>query len=400
MTLPFSTPPPSPLTPTPFTLSIPSSSISQLHTLIRNTPLAPANYYTTHPNASYGVTLPWLQKAANAWLDYDWPAREAYFNTIPQFTVDITSPSDGQVFNIHFAALFSKKQDAVPVVLLHGWPSSWLDYLEVFEIIKNKYTEDTLPYHVVVPSIPDYGLSTRSGIQDKELGPQQAGEILNELMKGLGFGSGYVGQGGDVGGVLNAVLGTFDECKALLFNNILLSRDQRKQTEGLPVTEEEGVALQRAATFFVNGTGYMVEQGTRPGTIGLILETNPLALLAWIGEKYVEDGHPLETILEQVSWYWYTRSYARSLWPYPGVQGALGGSGADMPTVTTKKPLGYSWYPEEVLTNARSWIEHLFPNLVFYSAHDKGGHLAALQNPQAFWGDIEAFVDKVKTEFE
>lgn len=210
--------------PTPFTLSIPKADLKQLNYLTRNAVIAPPSYYNTHnqtsdPSLPVSLTRDWISDLVSNWTNpsvFNWRAKESQANFFPQFTVNVTVPSDNQVFDFHFAALFSRKPDAIPIVILHGWPSSWLDYIGILEILTQKYTPETLPYHVITPSIPDFGLSTRSNVTETELNFGKAAEALNELMKTLGFGSGYITQGGDVGSGLTATLGsTYDECKAV-----------------------------------------------------------------------------------------------------------------------------------------------------------------------------------------
>ncbi|KAL2194507.1 Alpha/Beta hydrolase protein [Corynascus similis CBS 632.67] len=398
-----------PGTPSPFSLQVPAADLHQLSSLVRTAVVGPPSFYNTHsvaddPDHAFGITREWFAAAADEWVHkFDWRAHEKHWNSFPQFTINVTAPSDGQVFHLHFAALFSHRHDATPVLFSHGWPSSWTEFVPVLELLTEKYTPKTLPYHIVVPSIPDYGLSTRSGLTETELDFRGAAEALNELMKALGFDA-YIAQGGDVGSGLTAALGTFhDECKAVHFNNLILTPSEMGAVSDLPVTPEEATTLARAAQFGDRDTAYMYEQGTKPGGISLALMSNPMALLAWIGTMYVEHTeYSLNTILQEVSWYWLTKSYGRSLWSYRSVWRAVlrdDNRKLPSPLAIQEKPLGYSWYPDEVLAAAKSWLEHWFPdNLVFYKAHESGGHLAAFDNPAGFLQDIEDFVAIVKTK--
>jgi microsomal epoxide hydrolase len=310
----------------PFTLHVPDTDISQLSSLVQSAVIRAPSFYNTHnvtTNSSYdiGISRDWLANAAEAWVhDFDWRALETRWNALPQFTVSVTVPSDGQVFDLHFGALFSRRSDAVPVILSHGWPSSWLDYAPLLELLAAKYTPETLPYHVVTPSIPDYGLSTRSRVVETEVNFYAAAEALNELMKTLGF-TAYIAQGGDVGSAVTAALGaSYDECKAVLckcgppitlphapqreskqtadchslpclihfqVNNFLITATEGSRLENLPVTPEEKATIAAAQQYLSTGTGYLLEQGTKPGTISLVLMTNPLALLGWYVFPYI-----------------------------------------------------------------------------------------------------------------
>lgn len=210
-----------PGTPIPFTLHVPEPDLNQLSSLVQTAVIGVPSYYNTHnvtdgPDYPFGISRDWLSNAADVWANgFDWRSHEQYWNSFPQFTINVTSPSDDQIFNIHFAALFSRNPDAIPIILSHGWPSSWLDFVPIFELLTAKYTPETLPYHVITPSIPDYGLSTRSEVTETELDFYKAAEALNELMRALGFDA-YIAQGGDVGSGLTAALGArHDECKAV-----------------------------------------------------------------------------------------------------------------------------------------------------------------------------------------
>lgn len=210
-----------PGSPTPFSLHIPDADLHQLSSLVKMAAVDVPSFYNTHgvrdgPEYAFGLTRDWFAAAADEWAnEFDWRSHEKYWNSFPQFTINVTTPSDGEVFHLHFAALFSRESDATPIIFSHGWPSSWTEFIPMLELLTQKYTPETLPYHVIVPSIPDYGLSTRSNLTETELDIPKAAEALNELMKALGF-SAYIAQGGDVGSTLTTALGRFhDECKAV-----------------------------------------------------------------------------------------------------------------------------------------------------------------------------------------
>ncbi|KAK3985821.1 putative epoxide hydrolase [Cladorrhinum sp. PSN332] len=396
------------VTPTPFTLNVPNRDVHTLYSLVDSAYIAAPKYYNTHayaPNGTFGVSRDWLSESQQYWIDeFDWREEEAYQNSFPQWKLNVTAPSDGQVYELHFAGLFSKKADAIPVTFLHGWPGSWLEFVGVLELLADKYTPETLPYHVVVPSIPDYCLSTRVEENETELNMTQAGEALNELMVGLGFDA-YAAQGGDVGSFLAQVMcGNHDECKAYHLNMYFLTAEQSVSvaSANLTITPAEEAILKSVNAWASTGSAYANEHGTRPSTISLVLNTNPLAMLAWMGEKFIEwsdnvNATPLSlrTILSTVSLYWFTDTYVRAMWSYRVLTSVVGGTLPAVPTSFTK-PFGYSAFPVEIATLPESWAEHLFPNLVFYNSHTQGGHFAALQEPALFLEDIEAFLTIVK----
>jgi microsomal epoxide hydrolase len=386
--------------PVPFTLSVPNREVHRFNALADVAEIAPPTWYTTHAipeNGTYGVSRDWLLNAQETIVeDYNWRAHEKYYNRFPQYKINITTPSDGQLFEMHFAALFSKQQNAIPITFLHGWPGAWLEFVGVMDLLVQKYTPETLPYHVVVPSIPDYGLSKRPH-EDRELTMEAASEASNQLMVDLGFDA-YVAQGGDVGAFLAQVMcGVYDECKAFHLNMYFMTAEQSAAVADIPITTEEQARLDQAAAWAQTGSAYAAEHGTRPSTITLVLSTNPLAMLVWMGEKFIEwsdnrfDPLPLDTIISFVSFYWYTKSYGRAMWSYRSLTSIVGGALPEFP-LSLSKPFGYSAFPVEIAALPQAWAEYLFPNLVFYSSHEKGGHFAALQEPETFLQDIEEFL--------
>ncbi|KAK3360630.1 Alpha/Beta hydrolase protein [Lasiosphaeria hispida] len=389
--------------PSPFTLHVPNQDLRHLHTLIPKANIAIPSWYNTHayaPNGTFGVSRDWLKDAQETWAEeFDWRKHEKHYNSFPNFKINVTTPSDGQLFELHFAALFSKNDTAIPVTFLHGWPGSWLEFVPMLGLLAEKYTPETLPYHIIVPSIPDYGLSSRPR-EDRELTMEVAAEAMNELMVALGFDA-YVAQGGDVGSFLAQVMcGVHDECKAFHLNMYFLTPEQSLAVANISVTAEEAAQLKVAAAWGSTGSAYAFEHGTRPSTIALVLSTSPVAMLTWMGEKFVEwsdnrDPLTLDTILSLVSFYWLTNSFGRAMWSYRSLTSIIGGPLPTMPT-SLIKPFGYSAFPVEIATLPESWAEYLFPNLVFYKRHELGGHFAALQEPDAFLKDMEKFLAIVK----
>lgn len=163
---------------------------------------------------SWGISRDWLSETKQHWeTKYDWRKTEERINSFPNFTVQIED--EGFTFEIHFIALFSKKADAAPLALLHGWPGSFLEFLGTLDVLKEKYSPEDLPFHVIVPSLPGYGYSSGPPL-DKNFDTQGIARVVDKLMTGLGFGDGYISQGGDIGSFVSRVLGvTATACKAV-----------------------------------------------------------------------------------------------------------------------------------------------------------------------------------------
>ncbi|KAF4335453.1 microsomal epoxide hydrolase [Fusarium beomiforme] len=381
--------------PTPYQVSIADERIDELKQLVKLGKIAPPTYESVQNENNYGIGHQWLTDAKAAWLDFDWREVEKHLNSFNHWTIPIKDTKGD--FNIHFTGLFSKKTDAIPAVMLHGWPGSFLEFLQILSILKERYTPETLPYHVVVPSLPGYAFSSKPPL-DKDFGVEDIARVVNSLMIQLGFGSGYVSQGGDIGSKVTRVLAaSHDECKAAHINFCIMPKPDNATEE---ISEAEKKGLERAEEFHRLGSAYALFHATKPSTIGLVLSSSPLALLAWIGEKFRDwsDQTPsIQEILTSVSLYWLTDTFPTSIYPYrqrftPGRIGAH-----ENPDWMIKKPLGYSWFPYELAPIPVSWVRTT-GNLVFSRKHERGGHFAALERPDVLLKDFEEFVQQISKD--
>jgi microsomal epoxide hydrolase len=267
----------------------------------------------------------------------------------------------------------------------------------MLDVMRKKYAASSLPYHLIVPSLIGYTLSSGPPTE-KNFGTRDVARVMNKLMVMLGFDGGYISQGGDIGSGIARILATgYESCKAVHVN-MCPANLSTKLPEGA-INAEEQAALERRTPWQEYGTGYAKEHGTRPATIGLVLASSPLALLAWIGEKFLEwsDEDPsLDTILEAVSLYWFTETFPRSIFPYRERWGPKEPSSRNEPsrqqTMATyiEKPFGYSWFPYELFPTPKA-LAAKTGNLVWHRQHTKGGHFAALERPEDFARDIEDF---------
>ncbi|KAJ5538459.1 hypothetical protein N7494_007938 [Penicillium frequentans] len=391
MSRPFGTLPSSAkVSPTPFTVSIPKIQLDELKTLIELSKLAPHTYENSQIDAKYGVTTDWLVAMKDQWLrSYKWKTSEDRINSFPQWTTEI----EGLV--IHFVGLFSEKKDAIPILLCHGWPGSFLEFLPMLELFQKEYTPSTLPYHLIVPSLPGYTFSSGPPL-DRNFGTRDIARVLDQLMKNIGFESGYVAQGGDIGSRIARELAVdYESCKAVHLNVCFMGRPVGITDDHL--NDKEKLGIQRFDNFKTLGCGYMTEHGTRPSTIGHVLSASPIALLAWIGEKFLEwVDEPLspEHILESITLYWLTETFPRSIYTYRQNFPPVPIPAPNDPRWYIKKPFGFSSFPQELAPLPRSWIE-TSGNLVYWGEHAKGGHFAAIEQPEALKTDLVKFVDQV-----
>jgi pimeloyl-ACP methyl ester carboxylesterase len=350
---------------------------------------------------SQGVQLATTQELARYWTtDYDWRRCEARLNALPQFKTEI----DG--VEIHFIHVQAPHENALPLIMTHGWPGSVVELLETVGPLTDPTAhggraEDA--FDLVLPSIPGYGFSA----EPTELGwgPGRIAQAWAELMRRLGY-TRYVAQGGDVGSqVTDAVVRQAPDGLIGIHTNLLTpALGNAEALSGSPPSEEERAALDQLATFGATGNGYFVEQATRPQTIGYALLDSPVALAAWmidhdtdsyqkIARAFV-DGRPSgnltrDHVVDNITLYWLTgtgASAARSYWE-EGQENARAAGQAPPPVPI---PVGFTTFPGEIWRTPRSWVEKAYPNTIYFNEVDKGGHFAAWEEPELFATEIRA----------
>ena len=344
-------------------------------------------------NWEYGIPISYLRELVEYWRDiYDWRAQEAHLNSFGQFRTQI----DGQ--SIHFIHAKSPHADAFPLLITHGWPGSIVEFLEVIPRLTDPESfggSASDSFHVVAPSLPGYGFSepTRTPGWDE-------GRIANAfiaLMRRLGY-TRYGAQGGDWGAQVTTRIGALDpeHCAAIHLNMALGARPESKTS----LTDEEQADLTAIQLFVKDESGYANEQGTKPQTLGVALNDSPAGLLAWIVEKFRTwsdcDGHPencftREQMLTNVMLYWATQTSASSARLY--WESRHSDSSARLPFVDA--PTGVARYPKEILRWPRSWIERQY-NVVHWAVMERGGHFAAMEQPDLFVEDLRTFFRLVR----
>lgn len=267
----------------PFEARISDQELDDFKTLLQVSKIGPNTYENQIADvkdyASYGITRQWLVDAVETWKnDYDWRKTEDRINALPNWKTKIEYQGDS--FLVHFAALFSKKKDAVPLLVMHGWPGSFLEFTPTLEMLKQKYKEEELPFHIITPSLVGYGYSSGAPL-DKDFRVEDLAGVMDNLMRGLGFDSGYITQGGDIGSFVSRVLAVnSDACKAVHLH-LMVGVAPKDEEEYKSLDEKEQKGLQQQMLFGTLGNAYGREHGTRPATIGLVLSSSPVALLAW-----------------------------------------------------------------------------------------------------------------------
>jgi pimeloyl-ACP methyl ester carboxylesterase len=348
---------------------------------------------------SQGVQLATIEELARYWgSDYDWRRCEARLNALPQFKTEI----DG--VDVHFIHVKSPHENALPLIMTHGWPGSVIELLETVPLLTDPTAhgadaEDA--FDLVLPSVPGYGFSG----EPTELGwyAGRVAEAWGKLMPRLGY-TRYVAQGGDVGAAVTDAMGR-QAPEGLIGIHTNLFVPGLGNPGAFPKnTDEERAAAEQGAAFRATGFGYFLEQTTRPQTIGYALLDSPIALAAWmldhdtdsyykISSAFVE-GKPSgnltrDQILDNVSVYWLTgtgASAARSYWESGQAQARAAGQAP--PPVTV--PVGFTTFPGEIVRTPRSWVEQAYPTLTYFNEVDKGGHFAAWEEPELFSQEVRA----------
>ncbi|KAF4832844.1 putative epoxide hydrolase [Colletotrichum tropicale] len=372
----------------PFRLSTPPEELQELRDLVRLSKLGPRTYENSSAGGKYGVEYAWMAEAKERWAEgFDWTAVEARVNEHPNFKATVVD-DDGAAYSIHFLGLFSQKKDAIPLMCIHGWPGSFLEFIGFLSALKTKYTSEELPYHVIIPSLPGYGFSDSPPV-DRDWVLQDSARLLHKLMVGLGFEGGYAVQGGDIGSYTARIMArTYDSCKALHLDFCAMTCPE--EAADTPLEEYEREALERSDKFVKFGTA--------------------------IGEKFLTWTHEppsMDEILASVTLYWLTQTFPRGVYPYrQEVIDDTHGSMTDAecrrvikdgakrymfhpdPKYYCEKPMGYSWFPYEIVPVPKAWAATT-GNLVWYRSHDKGGHFAAYVQSEALLGDVEDFLKQV-----
>jgi pimeloyl-ACP methyl ester carboxylesterase len=371
----------------PFRVEFPPSDIEDLRRRIEATRFP---HKELVDDRSQGVQLATMKELARYWMSgYDFGRVQNRLNALPQFKTTI----DG--IEVHFIHVKSRHENALPLIMTHGWPGSVIELLDAVGPLTDPTAhggnaEDA--FHLVLPSVPGYGFSA----EPTELG-WEAGRVARawpQLMRRLGY-TRYVAQGGDVGAAVTDAMGrqAAEGLIGIHTNLFVPALGGQMPTD----TEQERAAVGQIAVFRATGFGYFLEQATRPQTIGYALLDSPTALAAWMLDhdtdsynkiaKAFVDGQPAgnltrDQILDNITVYWLTgtgASAARSYWESGQAQAKAAGKAPPMAL-----PFGFTTFPGEIWRTPRSWVEKAYPNLIYFNEVDRGGHFAAWEEPQLF----------------
>ncbi|TGQ33382.1 epoxide hydrolase [Mesorhizobium sp. M00.F.Ca.ET.216.01.1.1] len=378
----------------PFRVNIPDEAIVDLRRRLAATRWP---HRETVADQSQGVQLAKLQELVRYWMtDYDWRKIETRLNDLPMFVTKI----DG--LDIQFIHIRSPHDNAMPMIMTHGWPGSILEFMKVIGPLADPtahggVAEDA--FHVVVPSIPGFGFSGKPS--NTGWGSNQIGRTWAVLMQRLGYGR-YVSQGGDCGSVISRRM-ALQNVPGLVGIHINMPATVPKEiasilSAGGPVpgdlSEEERAAFNALDTFYKDSSAYASMMVTRPQTIGYSLVDSPVGLAAWIYEKFAQwtysGGKPervltKDEMLDDISLYWLTQSGTSAAQIY-WEDHSNNFNAVDI----AKMPVAVTVFPGEIYCAPRSWAERCYHNLVYFSKAENGGHFAAWEQPEIFTREVRA----------
>jgi len=335
---------------------------------------------------SQGIPLSYVREILAYWRDeYDWRRAEARLNAFPQFVTTI------QGLGIHFLHVRSPVEDALPLVITHGWPGSVVEFLKVIEPLTDpaRHGGDAADaFHVVCPSLPGFAFSDKPNAPGWGVG--KIGGAWAELMAKLGY-SRYVAQGGDWGSLVTCAIAGADpeHCAGIHINMPIVAPDPETMND---LSEREQDALAALKHYQDWDSGYSKQQATRPQTLGYALVDSPIGQAAWILEKFWAwtdcNGHPenvltRDELLDNVMLYWLTASGASSARIY---WESFGNAGQDAIEI----PAGISMFPKEIFRTSERWARKRFKNLIYWNTLDKGGHFAAFEQPETFVNEVRS----------
>ncbi len=377
----------------PFRVDVPEAQIADLRRRLAATRWPDQE---TVDDRSQGVRLAKIQALVRYWeREYDWRTVEKRLNSLAQFTTEL----DG--LDIHFIHVRSRHEDALPLIMTHGWPGSVLELLKTIEPLTDPTVhggdaEDA--FHLVLPSMPGYGFSE----QPASVGwnPDRIGRAWHQLMSRLGYDR-YVAQGGDWGSVVadtmarqapRGLAGIHVNMPAAVPPEIAtaLTAGDPAPT-GLSPREKE--AFDQMNDLYTKGSGYAGMMVTRPQTIGYSLADSPVGLAAWFYDKFADwtysGGEPerslrYDEMLDDISLYWFTNtatSSARLYWE---------NNANNLNAVDIDLPAAVTVFPGEIYRAPRSWAERAYHNLIYFNEADKGGHFAAWEEPEVFTSELRA----------
>jgi pimeloyl-ACP methyl ester carboxylesterase len=349
------------------------------------------------PAWAYGTDLDYMQQLVEYWrTSFDWRAQEAQLNAFPQYRAPLSD------IDLHFLHVPGRGPSPCPLLLLHGWPGSVFEFLDIIPRLTDPARfggNSADAFTVVAPSLPGYGLSFAPG--QRRFGVEEIADCVVALMHDtLGYAK-FAVQGGDWGAITASRLGYAHPDKLIGIHINLLAVRRDPPQSAAPAPEEQQYA-EELVLWLREETGYQWIQGTRPQTLAFALSDSPAGLAAWIVEKFrawsdcggnVESAFSRDRLLANIAFYWFTGAIGSSFWPYyarnhrpwPIPQGGA-----------INVPTGYAAFPREILRPPRSLAERTYTQIRRWTVMPCGGHFAAMEQPAALAEDVQAFFRELR----
>ena len=347
---------------------------------------------------SYGTDGAYLSELIDYWrTEFDWRAQEQILNELDQFTTVI----DG--LDLHFIHQRSSNPDAVPLILIHGWPGSIFEFMGIVGPLSDPVSYGgsmSDAFHLVIPSLPGFGFSGKPS--ESGWSPERMATAFADLMERLGYDR-YGVQGGDWGGIIGRSLaGNYPDHVIGFHTNFVLGGPPPNTDPWAGVSEEERTLLADRTGAFAEGSGYQEIQGTKPQSLGVGLNDSPAGLAAWIVEKFhgwsdndghVEEAFTRDQVLANITLYWVTETITSSARIYYEFRHAQSRS----PVSYVAVPTAGAIFPKEIYFTPRAWAEHSY-NIVRWTVMPRGGHFASLEEPQLIVDDLRAFFRELTSQ--
>ena len=377
----------------PFTVSVPGSTLEEIYNKIKNYP------WKEMPNLDgweYGSNLNYMKDFSKYWIsNFDWKKQESEINKFSNF---ITNVND---IDIHFIKEKGSGSNPMPLLMLHGWPGSIVEFLHIIEKLAHPERfggKEEDAFDVIVPSLPGFGFS---GCPSSPIGPRKMAEIFNKLMtKNLGYKN-YLSQGGDWGATISNWLG-YDHSKSC--SGIHLNCLTMRHPDG-PQTKEEKNWEERFTKDQIMQEGYRTQQATKPQTLSYAMMDSPVGVAAWILEKFyswsdiknnnIESVYSKDILLANIMVYLVSNTFNTSSWIYFGRR-EEGGRFFPKNFHRIEVPTGVAIFPKEMSEwPPRSYVERIF-NIKHWTKMPNGGHFAALEQPELLVNDIRVFAQTLR----
>jgi len=372
----------------PFRIDVPDTTLEQIRTQVADYPW---HEMPDDGGWAYGTPLGYMKELCAYWLnEFDWRKQEAAINRFSHFIAPV------QGIDLHFIQEKGDGPSPLPLIISHGWPGSIVEFLDIIQPLAHPQrfggsTDDA--FDVIVPSLPGFGFSGRPG---RPIGPRKIAELFNRLMIDVLGYSNYLAQGGDWGGAISSWLG-FEHapaCQAIHINILTM-----RHPDGPHGPEEEAWAVQFERDQLLEN-GYRTQQATKPQTLSYAMMDSPVGVAAWIIEKFnswsdtdgdnIESAHTKDSLLTNIMVYLVTKTFNTASWIYYGRR-EEGGRLLSTDNRRVEVPTAAALFPAELLAwPPRSYVERLY-NITHWSEMPRGGHFAALEEPELLIDDIRAF---------